>query len=145
MKRTAGAWPAGATRFLALRLGPGVDLRGALEAAFAAEPEEAGFVAAAVGSLSSAHLRHAGQETGTLTHGAFEIAALSGTFSADGPHLHCVLSDPHGRVTGGHLLQGAIVRTTAEVVLALASGVRFTRPVDPETGFRELSIEAGRR
>ncbi|SLN28421.1 hypothetical protein ROJ8625_01200 [Roseivivax jejudonensis] len=134
-------WPATATRFLALRLPPGADLRGAIESAFAAEPEAAGFLAAAVGSLELARLRPAGRDDAIEVAGPLEIVALSGTVSADGPHLHLAVSDSAGTMTGGHLLTGARIRTTAELVLALAAGQRFHRPHDPATGYNELAFD----
>ncbi|RDC69896.1 DUF296 domain-containing protein [Rhodovulum sp. 12E13] len=133
-------WPADASRFLALRLQPGEDLRGVLEQTFADQPEQAGFLAAAVGSLTRARLRPAGRDDALEVAGPLEIVALSGTFSHDGPHLHLAVADRVGGMTGGHLLPGCEVRTTAEVVLALAEGPVFTRPVDPETGYRELAF-----
>jgi predicted DNA-binding protein with PD1-like motif len=50
------------------------------------------------------------------------------------------VADADGRVTGGHLLDGCMVRTTAEIVLGLVDGLAFAREVDPSTGWRELSI-----
>lgn len=138
---TPVAFPASAMRFLVLRLGPGEDLRGALEEAFAAQGEQAGFVVSAVGSLSVAALRHAGRDEASVTEKDYELLSLSGTFSVDGPHLHVMLSDREGRVTGGHLLAGSLIRTTAEIVLGLAEGVRFSRPLDAETGYAELLAE----
>ncbi|MFC2967844.1 PPC domain-containing DNA-binding protein [Acidimangrovimonas pyrenivorans] len=132
------AWPGSATRFLGLRLLPGDDLRRALQAAVAGEPEAAGFVAACVGSLTRAELRMAGQDGATRIDGPLEIVALSGTFSADGPHLHLAVSDATGRMTGGHLLDGCEIRTTAEVILGLVSGLRFRRETDPRSGYAEL-------
>ena len=137
---TSIAWPAAATRFLALRLRPGDDLRIDLERAFEAAPERAGFVAASVGSLSRLALRHAGRDEADVVEGCFELVGLSGTLSVDGPHLHLLASDPDGRVVGGHVLPGCTVRTTAEIVLGLAGGVRFTRPVDGATGYAELAF-----
>ena len=137
---TSIAWPAEAGRFLALRLRPGDDLRAGLERAFAAAPERAGFVAASVGSLSRLVLRHAGRDGPTPLEGCFELVGLSGTLSVDGPHLHVLASDPDGRVVGGHLLPGCTVRTTAEIVIGLARGVRFTRPTDAGTGHAELAF-----
>lgn len=134
------AWPAAASRFLVLRLGPGADLREGLEAAFAAEPERAGFIAACVGSLSVARLRYAGRDAASVTEAAFEVVSLSGTLSADGVHLHAGLSDAAGRMIGGHVLAGCRVQTTAEIVLGLTDAVSFTRPVDPATGYAELSV-----
>ena len=133
-------WPAAATRFLALRLRPGDDLRGAIEAAFAAEPEAAGFVVAAVGSLSRATLRPAGREDPLVLGLPLEIIALSGTLSGDGVHLHMAVSDATGAMTGGHLLPGCTIRTTAELVLGLTGAVTFRRVPDPATGFPELDF-----
>ena len=138
------AWPADASRFLALRLRPGDDLRAGLERAFAEAPERAGFVAASVGSLSRLALRHAGRDEPCLVDGCFELVGLSGTLSVDGPHLHLLASDRDGRVVGGHLLPGCVVRTTAEVVIGLARGVRFARPVDDGTGYAELAFDRDR-
>ena len=39
---------------------------------------------------------------------------------------------------GGHVTRGCIVRTTAEVLLALLPDWRFDREPDPVTGYREL-------
>ena len=138
------AWPAAATRFLALRLLPGHDLRGGIEAAFAACPEGAGFVAACVGSLTGATLRPAGRSDALAVPGPLEIVSLSGTLSTDGPHLHLAVSDALGDVTGGHLLTGCPVRTTAELVLALTDAVVFARPHDPATGYAELDLAPAR-
>ena len=134
------AWPADATRFLAFRLGPGADLRQGLEAAFAAEPEPSGFVASCVGSLARAALRYAGEDGAGATAGPLELVSLSGTLSADGPHLHASVADAEGRVTGGHVLPGCVVRTTAEVVVGLTGAVVFARSLDPATSYAELSV-----
>ena len=137
------AWPAGATRLVALRLRPGADLRGALEARFAATGARAGAVVAAVGSLGRASLRLAGGDEGTEVAGPLEIVSLSGTLSPDGPHLHLAVADAAGAMRGGHLLSGCPVRTTAEIVLAVTDAVRFQRRPDPETGCAELRILPG--
>jgi uncharacterized protein len=132
-------------RFLAVRLTPGQDLRAGIEATFADIGAEAGFVAAAVGSLGVAVLRPAGEDGALTIESPLEIVALSGTLSTDGPHLHLVVSRPDGSVAGGHLLPGSLVRTTAEIVLGLLPDLSFDRPVDPETGYRELRVRAMRQ
>ena len=134
-------WPADATRFLALRLSPGADLRAGIEETFATSGARAGFIAAAIGSLSVAALRHAGRDEGTVTRRTYEVVSLSGTLSADGVHVHAALSDEDGGMTGGHVLRGCVVRTTAEIVLGLTDAVRFSRPLDPATGYAELAVE----
>ena len=126
-----------------LRLSPGEDLRVALEAAFAQLAREQGIAAAcivsAVGSLSRAVLRYADQPAGSETVAPLELLSLSGTLSRDGAHLHASVADEHGEVRGGHLLPGCIVRTTAEIVIALLPGWEFRRELDAATGFNELT------
>jgi predicted DNA-binding protein with PD1-like motif len=127
-----------------LRLSPGDDLRGALEDAFAGLSRQHGIAAAcivsAVGSLSQATLRYADKAGTTDVHGPLELLMLSGTLSADGAHLHGSVADAQGSVKGGHIMPGCIVRTTAEVVIALLPGWEFRRELDAATGFRELSV-----
>jgi predicted DNA-binding protein with PD1-like motif len=123
-----------------LRLRPGDDLRASLESWTRERAVAAGFIAAAVGSLSVAQLRFAGRDEGTRLDGPLELVALSGTLSPDSAHLHASVSDADGRVTGGHLLPGCLVRTTAEIVVGVPPGVAFARVHDPATGYRELEI-----
>jgi len=41
---------------------------------------------------------------------------------------------------GGHLQDGNIVRTTAELVIGELTDVSFSRLLDPETGYDELVV-----
>ena len=125
---------------LPLRLHPGDDLRAAVVAALQASGQQAAFVLQGIGSLRVAQLRYAGQPQADVLHGDLEILTLAGSVSADGAHLHMAVSDAQGRVLGGHVCAGCIVRTTAELLLALLPGQRFTREVDPRTGYPELKI-----
>jgi predicted DNA-binding protein with PD1-like motif len=128
---------------LPVRLVPGDDLRGALEAIArdgAAGAVGAAFVMQGIGSLSVANLRYAGLDLPTRLTGDLEILTLAGSLAADGAHLHMAVSDAEGRVFGGHVSAGCIVRTTAEILLVRLPGFHFSREVDPLTGFPELSI-----
>jgi uncharacterized protein len=98
-------------KVLPLRLTPGADLRRALEAWMAEQQEQARCVISAVGSLSP-----------------------------DGAPLHIVVADSQGAVMGGHLCVGSLVRTTAELVISLLPDWRFSRELDPATGYPELRI-----
>ena len=118
-----------------LRLQPGDDLRRALEAWMSQQPEQAGFVISAVGSLSVAQLRFAGATEEMTIHGDLEILSLSGTLSPDGAHLHLAVADSSGAVIGGHLCAGSLVRTTAELVIGLLPEWQFRRELDPATGY----------
>ena len=123
-----------------LRLQPGDDLRQALESWMGEQEEQAGCVISGIGSLSVAELRFAGAAAATTIRGDLEILSLSGTLSADGAHLHIAIADSSAAVIGGHLCSGSLVRTTAELVVALLPEWRFSRELDPATGYAELRI-----
>jgi predicted DNA-binding protein with PD1-like motif len=129
---------------LPLRLHPGDDLRRAIEAAVAAQGQEAAFVVCGIGSLRPAVLRLAGAETSLHLDAEFEILTLSGSVAGPGgggSHLHLSLSDAEGRVLGGHAGHGCTVRTTAELLLMLLPDWRFTREPDAATGHAELRAQ----
>ena len=127
-------------KVLPLRLTPGDDLRQALETWMGEQQEQAGCLISAVGSLSVAQLRLAGAAEATVINGELEILSLSGTLSPDGAHLHIAVADRRGTVIGGHLCAGSLVRTTAELVIGLLPEWRFSRELDPATGYPELRI-----
>ena len=123
---------------LVLRLQPGDDLRGALEAAVADHSLGGAFVLAGIGSLSAAQLRMAGAEAPLQLDGDLEILTLSGSLSADGAHLHATLARADGSVLGGYVAMGCTVRTTAEVLLAGLPDWQLSREPDARTGYAEL-------
>ena len=125
---------------LPLRIPAGADLRAFLAAVPAQHGVEAAFVVQGIGSLSVAMIRCAGRTDLTELRGDLEILTLGGSLSPDGPHLHMAVSDAEGRVLGGHVGPGCVVRTTAEVLVALLPGHRFSREDDPATGFKELRV-----
>ncbi|HEY9857651.1 MAG TPA: PPC domain-containing DNA-binding protein [Stenomitos sp.] len=124
----------------ALRLRPGEDLLLGLERFATTQRLQAGFVMAIVGSLRHARIRLANQPEATDFAGTFEIVSLSGTLTEEGAHLHLSLSDGTGRTIGGHLVDGCLVYTTAEVILGELSALTFSRELDPETTYPELVV-----
>lgn len=82
----------------------------------------------------------------TCAAGDIEILSLSGTVAFDctksSSHLHMALSTSTGQVLGGHVAAGCIVRTTAEVLLALLPDWEFAREPDAVTGYDELVVRA---
>ena len=132
------------TRSLPIRLTPGQDVRQAIEAVVVAQGCQAAFVVSGIGSLSTAGLRLAGADQPRRLHGDMEILTLSGTVAVQGArsssHLHMALSTADGQVLGGHVVPGCIVRTTAEVLLALLPDWEFSREPDATTGYDELVI-----
>jgi len=127
-------------RPLPLRLHPHQDLRGALQAILAEHQVSAAFVLQGIGSLSTANIRFAGMSEATQLQGDLEILTLAGSLSSDGVHLHMTVSDAQGRVIGGHVAPGCIVRTTAEILLALLPEHHFSRAPDAESGWDELVV-----
>lgn len=118
----------------ALRLNPGDDLRAALGAL-------TGFVVAGIGSLTQAELRFAGEPGPTRIDGPLEILTLSGSLTPAGAHLHASVSDASGRVRGGHVCAGCIVRTTAELLIAPLPPGSLGREFDAATGYAELAVQ----
>lgn len=123
---------------LPLRITGGQDLREALIAATQGRGIAAAFVLSGIGSLAVAHIRYAAADEPRRLEGPLEILSLAGTLGAGGPHLHIGVADADGRVIGGHATAGCIVRTTAEVLVAVLPQWAFSREVDVGTGYREL-------
>jgi hypothetical protein len=123
------------------RLKPGQDLRNEIEVFVQKENIEAGWIITCVGSLTQTNLRFANQPEGTGGNGHFEIVSLTGTISISGSHLHMSVSDSLGRAIGGHLLNGNIVYTTAEIVIGENKSLVFTREKDGTTAWEELQVK----
>ncbi len=126
---------------LPLRLVPGDDLRRTLERAVAARACEAACVLSGIGSLVDATLRLAGSREPMRLPGDTELLMLSGTIGPGMSHLHACVADAQGRVLGGHVAYGCVVRTTAEILLALLDEWTFSRMPDPATGYDELVVQ----
>ncbi|MBO3272916.1 PPC domain-containing DNA-binding protein [Hymenobacter defluvii] len=124
----------------ALRLRPGDDLRQQLTTTVRALGMQAGAVLTCVGSLTTVVLRLANQDVATTYHGHFEIVSLVGTLAESGSHLHLAVADSTGRMIGGHLLDGNIIYTTAELVLGVLPALVFRREPDVISSYHELAI-----
>ena len=129
-------------KIFALRLNPGDDLKRSLVSFVSANNIQAGYVITAVGSLSTCNLRYAGQSEGVAIQERFEILSLSGTLCLQGLHLHIALADANGKTFGGHLLDGNIIYTTAEIVIGEANQLLFDRIPDSVTGYLELVVKS---
>ncbi|KHD90013.1 MAG: DNA-binding protein [Bdellovibrio sp. ArHS] len=98
-------------------------------------------VICSVGSLSKAHIRLAGGKDVVEFQGPFEIISLNGTVSAEGIHMHISLSNFEGTVIGGHLMDGCLIHTTAEIILLENTELTFAREQDGHTGYKELVVK----
>jgi len=125
-----------------LRLAPGDDLRGRIEALARERGVAAAFVVCGIGSLARTAIRFAGATQLEIHEGSVEIVSLAGSISPDGAHLHGAFADASGHVFGGHVALGCTVRTTAEILIAELPGWIFSRRRDAVTGYLELVIKA---
>ncbi len=124
-----------------LRLKPGADLKKEIEQYVKANKIQAGWISTCAGSLTHYNIRFANQPTGSTAEGHFEIVSLAGTVSVNGSHLHISVSDSTGTTIGGHLLDGNLVYTTAEIILQEDENFLFTREKDGTTPWEELQIK----
>ncbi|BAZ22414.1 UDP-N-acetylglucosamine pyrophosphorylase [Kalymmatonema gypsitolerans NIES-4073] len=127
-------------KIFAFRLKPNEDLKQSLKNFALQENIKAGFILTAIGSLKVVTIRFANQDTSTVLSDKFEILSLNGTIATTGVHLHIVISDKQGKTIGGHLDDGCIIYTTAEIVIGTTEEYTFVRTLDQQTGYKELEI-----
>lgn len=129
------------TKSHAFRLKPGQDLKKEIEAYVQKNQIKAGWLVTCAGSLTDYNIRFANQPNGSSGNGHFEIVSLAGTVSVNGSHIHISISDSTGRTIGGHLLEGNMVYTTAEIILQETDELEFTREKDGTTPWEELQVK----
>jgi predicted DNA-binding protein with PD1-like motif len=128
---------------IAVRLRDGQDLMSEIKALIGEHDIKAGVILSAVGSLKTSTIRVPiiNEEIKYIHPENTEIDSVHGTVSKNGCHLHISVSDTEGKVWGGHLKEGCIIRTTCELVIGVLDDKSFTRQHDEQTGFDELEIE----
>ncbi len=129
-------------KIVAIRVQQGKDLVQEIDRILLEYDIEAGVVLSGVGGLAKSKIRVPVID-GNLVYiypKDLEIVSLNGTVSKHGCHLHISGSDIKGKVWGGHLKQGSIVRMTCELVIGIVPGTKFTREMDEQTGYKELRI-----
>lgn len=99
---------------------------------------KAGTVLSAVGCISKGKVRDASGITIRDILEDCEIVSLNGTVSAKRCHLHISLSKENLSTIGGHLVEGCIVNTTCELIIAELPDIKIDVEDDPETGYDEL-------
>jgi predicted DNA-binding protein with PD1-like motif len=128
---------------IAKRLTDGQDLMVEIKKLVEEHDIEAGVILSAVGSLKKSNIRVPviNGQVQYINPKDLEIDSVHGTVSKHGYHLHISVSGIDGKVCGGHLKEGCIVRTTCELVIGILEDKTFTREPDEETGFDELKVE----
>ena len=116
---------------LVLRLQPGQDLKAELVECVRQNQLQAAWISTCVGSLRGLRLRLANRNQVSEFDGYQEIVSFTGTLSP---------ADQEGVTRGGHLVEGNLVYTTAEIVILEAPGLRFQRLPDEQTGSNELRV-----
>ena len=133
-------------RVVALRLKPGTDVLLGLEEACKRSGINNGVILSAIGSLDSPHFcdvvevpTKAGYGYGEVLHltGPIELTNASGIICHDDEgntnlHVHMTLTDRHSNSHGGHLVEGAKVLLTVDVIIAEIEGVVMGRKFDEE-------------
>lgn len=125
---------------IAKRLTRGADLKKSIELLVQEHDIHAGNIASCVGCLSSVNLRLAGAQKTLLLKEPLEIVSVMGTLTPEHQHIHVSVSDSSGKVIGGHLMEGSIVDTTAELIVHSYPNLQFSREFDNATGYTELKI-----
>ena len=126
----------------AVRLQPGEDLKSEVSRIACDHQLQAACVISAVGSLSEVSLRLANRAETTTFEGKHEIISLSGTLSKNGIHLHMSVANSDGQVFGGHVMEGSVIHTTLEIVIAELKELVFTREPCSIFGYKELIVNA---
>lgn len=126
----------------ALRLVYGCDLKAEIESYCVQNQIDTCGIITCVGCVNQLRLRLADGKSVRQWNKQFEIVSLVGTVSNGKSHIHFSGSDIEGRCIGGHLLEGTLVNTTAEIILAELETISFVREFDETTGYDELVIRA---
>lgn len=125
----------------ALRLLPGDDLKIKLDEFVKLHNITAATIVSGIGSLTQVSIRYANQKKTTTLQGHFEILSINGTLSSLSPsHLHIAVANEKGVTIGGHLKEGNIIYTTAEIVLLEIKNIAFHRKKCSLSGYNELYI-----
>ncbi|MGY0614453.1 PPC domain-containing DNA-binding protein [Vibrio sp. FJH11] len=125
---------------IAIRLTKGMDLKHCLAKIVQDHNVKAGTIASCVGCISTLKLRLAGAESTLYKNEAFEIVSVMGTLTPDHQHIHISVADKQGHVWGGHLMEGTLIDTTAELIIHSYPKLSFSREMDDETGYTELVV-----
>ena len=122
------------------RLTTGQDLKLEIQKLVTSHNISAGSIASCVGSISQLNIRLANANNTKRIMAPLEIVSLMATLTPNHQHVHISVADKNGNVIGGHLLEGTIIATTAELIALSYHTLTFSRKHDDLTGYTELII-----
>ncbi len=131
-------------RTICKRLHRGDDLLLSIKNICREEHIKAGVVLSSVGCILSGRVRDASGVTIREINEHCEILSLNGTVSENRCHLHIALSKEDLSSVGGHLVEGCIINTTCELVIAELPATAIETEFDEETGYHELVFRAAK-
>ncbi|RTZ15670.1 DNA-binding protein [Vibrio aquaticus] len=125
---------------IAVRLVKGDDLKLAIQHLVDEHNIQAGTIASCVGCFTQFNIRLAGATQTLELNEPLEIVSIMGTLTPDHQHIHLSVAKRNGEVIGGHLLEGCLIDTTAELIIHSYHNMSFAREFDENTGFTELVV-----
>jgi hypothetical protein len=146
-------------RVVALHMDPGVDVLKGIEAVVGSHGLRSAVILSGAGSLRQAVLRNVrsipnqfpitdANRVYVAKDEPMELLSLTGNVAVrhDGRvvvHGHLTISSGQqdGLAFGGHLVEGSIVFSTMEIILAEITGMTLSRPVDAITHAAELTFD----
>jgi len=124
---------------ICIRLDPGELFLESIQRAIEQEQIRAGVVISGIGSLSICriHVVNAGYPPDLLTRvqkyfeykGSIEVLAVQGIIANGEPHLHITVADEEQNVHGGHVEEGCVVLTMAEIAIIRANALPAKREI----------------
>ncbi len=125
---------------IAVRLLKGDDLKLSIQRLVNEHNIQAGSIASCVGCFTQFNIRLAGATQTLELNEPLEIVSIMGTLTPEHQHIHLSVAKRNGEVVGGHLLEGCLIDTTAELIIHSYHNVSFAREFDKNTGFTELVV-----
>ena len=143
-------------RIIIMRIAPGCDLLRSIKEVAEEEKIKSGIIIGGAASLRNVSLRNPRgfikkfpitdkSRIFTKLEGPLELLSISGNIAHEEEgrlvvHAHVVVSTgcPESITYGGHLVEGAIIYTTGELVIAEVEGIDLKRVVNEETLNPEL-------
>ena len=134
-------------RIVVVRLAPGTDLLGGIQAACERYQIHNGVVISAIGSLKKVRFcdvealpeKKCGYGYGRVLalDETIEMTGAGGVICSDAEnninlHVHISMSDKNGKAYGGHLVEGTEVLMTADIVLGEIEGICMLREYDED-------------